>query len=182
MSRSSCASSNGPAVRGETFVVGVVGEPEFREAMDALDGYRVGDRAIEVRHVKAPEALDGLHVLVVGPSPSDEQADQYLRVARERPILTVGDATDFGQAGGIVQFVVVEDTVRFEINLDAAERVGLKVELATAAAGPQRPEAELVRSPAGSFQSGSNSNQLHPAPRSRARRARRRRDRRAAGS
>ena len=116
-----------PDGRGETFLVGVVGEPEFREAMDALDGYRVGDRAIDVRHVKTLEALDGLHVLVVGPSPSNEQADRYLRVARERPILTVGDATDFGQAGGIVQFVLVEDTVRFEINLAAAERVGLKL-------------------------------------------------------
>jgi hypothetical protein len=60
----------------------VVGEPEFLEAMDALDGYPGGDHAVDVRHVKTLEALDGLHVLVVGPSPPGEQADQYLRVAR----------------------------------------------------------------------------------------------------
>jgi hypothetical protein len=71
--------------------------------------------------------MDGLHVLMVGPSPATDEADRYLRVARERPILTVGDATDFTQAGGIIQFVIVEDTVRFEINLEAAERVGLKL-------------------------------------------------------
>lgn len=77
--------------------------------------------------MRAVEAMDGLHVLMVGPSPATDEADRYLRVARERPILTVGDATDFTQAGGIIQFVIVEDTVRFEINLEAAERVGLKL-------------------------------------------------------
>ena len=116
-----------PDGRGETFLVGVVGATEFQHAMDALDGFPVGDHTVRIRHVEAVEALEGLHVLVVGPSPSNEQADRYLRVARDRPILTVGDATDFAQAGGIIQFVVVEDTVRFEINLDAAERVGLKL-------------------------------------------------------
>jgi uncharacterized protein DUF4154 len=116
-----------PGGRAETFHVGVVGDPEFRQAMDALDGYPVGDRAVEVRHVESPEALAGLHVLVVGPSASNGRADQYLRAARDWPILTVGDATGFGQAGGIIEFVVVEDTVRFEINLAAADRVGLKL-------------------------------------------------------
>ena len=114
-----------PHERGETFVVGVVGEPDFREAMDALDGYAVGDRVVEVRHVKSLEGLDGLHVLVVEASTSNEPG--YLRAARERPILTVGDDAEFGQDGGIIQFVVVEDTVRFEINLAAAEHVNLKL-------------------------------------------------------
>jgi ribosomal protein S11 len=116
-----------PDHRGGTFIVGVVGDSDFREAMDVLDGYAIGNHTVDVRQVRAVEAMDGLHVLVVGPSPATDEADRYLRVARERPILTVGDATDFTQAGGIIQFVIVEDTVRFEINLEAAERVGLKL-------------------------------------------------------
>jgi hypothetical protein len=109
---------------GGDYVVGVVGNDSFREAMDALDGYEVGDRAVSVRVLRSPRDVPQLHVLVIGPS---VRALEFLDAAIERPVLTVSDAAGFNDAGGIVQFVLIGDTIRFEINLASAEISGLKL-------------------------------------------------------
>lgn len=43
------------------------------------------------------------------------------------PVLTVSDAPDFVDRGGMLQFVVQDDKVRFLVNLGAAERAGLSL-------------------------------------------------------
>jgi hypothetical protein len=41
--------------------------------------------------------------------------------------LTVGESADFLSLGGMINFVLEEDRVSFEINLEAAERHRLKL-------------------------------------------------------
>ena len=41
--------------------------------------------------------------------------------------LTVGETDRFLQRGGMLNLVLVENSVRFEVNLPAAERAGLKL-------------------------------------------------------
>ena len=106
------------------FVVGVVGNDSFREAMGALDGYEAGDRVVEVRHLERTLDVSDVHVLVIGPS---MRALAFLEAAIGEPVLTVSDAAGFNDAGGIVQFVVIEETIRFEINLASAEHSRLKL-------------------------------------------------------
>ena len=43
------------------------------------------------------------------------------------PILTVGETAGFLDAGGMICFLLEENKVRFEINLDAAESARLKI-------------------------------------------------------
>jgi hypothetical protein len=42
-------------------------------------------------------------------------------------VLTVADAPEFGQAGGMIQLVVEESKVRFDINLAVAKRSRLRI-------------------------------------------------------
>jgi len=107
--------------------VGVVGENDFQQAMARLEGQRFGDTRISVRSLDSPRILDQLHVLVVSSTQSSDETARYLRAARDRPILTIGDAPSFTEDGGIIQFVVVEETIRFAINVDAAQRAGLEL-------------------------------------------------------
>ena len=115
------------AVEDRTFVVGVMGDADFWEAMRALDGHEFGDAVVAARRVRDPAALDGIHVLVMDPERSEQQARRYLRAVSDRPILTVGQSAGFSESGGIIRFFVVDDSLRFEIDNEAAERVGLKV-------------------------------------------------------
>ena len=61
-------------------------------------------------------------------------------------MLTVGESAAFAQQGGIITFVLQDDRLRFDIDMDAATRAGLHIsaqlqKLArTVKSGRQRPE------------------------------------------
>ena len=44
-----------------------------------------------------------------------------------RPVLTVGESERFVQMGGMIGFFLWDNKVRFDINLNAAERSNLKI-------------------------------------------------------
>jgi hypothetical protein len=101
----------------------VAGRNPFGSALsDIVRGEEIGNRPIAVRVLLEPE--DGCHVIFV---PQGAATPAYLRSARMRPILTIGEGADFIAQGGIISFIVEGGRVRFEIDQVAAERVGLRV-------------------------------------------------------
>ena len=50
---------------------------------------------------------------------------QILAAVEKSGVLTVSDLPDFTISGGMIQFVLRDNKVRFEVNLAAAERAGL---------------------------------------------------------
>jgi hypothetical protein len=42
-------------------------------------------------------------------------------------VLTVGETAEFLDAGGIVTFTMQQETLQFDVNLDGASRVHLKI-------------------------------------------------------
>jgi hypothetical protein len=67
---------------------------------------------------------DGCHVLFV---PAGVNAAPHLRDAHSGPLLTVGESPDFLRDGGIINFVMQDGKVRFEINQEAASRAQLRI-------------------------------------------------------
>ena len=51
----------------------------------------------------------------------------WLQRERDRPLLIVADGAQGLEAGALLAFVLVENRLRFEASLRAAERSGLKV-------------------------------------------------------
>jgi hypothetical protein len=47
--------------------------------------------------------------------------------AKEGDVLTIADSESFGHLGIMINFYIEENKVRFEINLDAVRRTGLKI-------------------------------------------------------
>jgi hypothetical protein len=66
----------------------------------------------------------GCHVLFV---PEGVSAAPLLNEARMKPILTVGESDTFLRHGGIVNFIMEDGKVRFEISQDAASRAHLRI-------------------------------------------------------
>ena len=103
------------------FVIGVAGSDEMLAAISDLAGHhQVRGRPITVRRVAAGSALDGVHLLYVDEQ-GYAQADQLLKQAGRKPILTVTDGGD----GGIIRFVLDDGRVRFSIALGLARRQSL---------------------------------------------------------
>lgn len=95
---------------------------EFRRTAAAAS---VAGRTVEVRRLQRGEAPDGLHVLFVSRAMSAHAAELLAQV-QGRPVLTVTEL-DPGAATGIINFVVIEDKVRFDIQLPSAAQSGLKI-------------------------------------------------------
>ncbi len=115
-----------PAARAQGPLVLCVAAPDsFSEALSHLvAGEQINQRTLEVRAVSRPEGVGECSILFVRPT-EPGRVDAYLTAVGNKPILTVGDAPDFLVRGGAVQFVQMEDHVRFSVNLDAANRSGL---------------------------------------------------------
>jgi hypothetical protein len=93
---------------------------------ELTEGERLGSRPLVVRTVDSPGDLDGCQLLFLPTGPPGERKILLDR-ARTRPILTVGDAPTFIEEGGMVALRMVDGRVRFEINVDAANQVGLRL-------------------------------------------------------
>ena len=52
---------------------------------------------------------------------------KILEALKNLSILTVGEMKQFVESGGMINFTLVEDKVRFEINLGSAKKVNLKI-------------------------------------------------------
>jgi hypothetical protein len=111
---------------GDPFRIGVLASAavvdEFRRTAAAAS---VAGRQIEVRKLARGEAPDGLQMLFVSRAMSAHAAE-LLAAVQGRPVLTVTEL-DPGGTTGMINFVVVEDKVRFDILLPTLAQSGLKI-------------------------------------------------------
>lgn len=101
---------------GSPFVIGVAGSAEVAGLLEqVVAGRSVGRHPVEVRRVDRPAQLDGLHMLYL----TGERAtvEHILGHARGKALLTVTDS-DYGFAhGSMVNFVIADNRLRFEVAL-----------------------------------------------------------------
>jgi hypothetical protein len=111
------------------FEIAVVGRDPFGEQLEATIGTSlVQGRPIRIRRAATVAALERLpQILFVGESELAE-ARRALNAVKGRPVLTVGEASEFAKTGGVVGFrVTPEGRVAFDVNVEQAERSGLKL-------------------------------------------------------
>jgi hypothetical protein len=109
------------------FVIGALTDSAgIEELTRAAAGKTVNGKPIVIRQLGRHDALDDVAILYVARSHSAPIAET-LAGLRRRPILTVTESADALAAGSIVNFVIVDDRVRFDIALPAAEPGSLKI-------------------------------------------------------
>ncbi len=70
------------------------------------------------------KAIDKCQMLFVSHS-EKHRIPSILQALEKKPILTLSDINDFSQQGGMITFRVIEQQLRFEINVHAIEAAGL---------------------------------------------------------
>ncbi len=108
-------------------VIGVVGADPFGQMLDAtVAGEVVRNRPLVVRRFRADEDLGGCHVLFISRS-EQEHLPALLNPLKGRPVLTLADASGFAEQGGMVNLLLVQKSVKLEINQAVAETAGLRI-------------------------------------------------------
>jgi hypothetical protein len=115
-----------PALADPTFVIGVMGGAVAAQAVAAAaNGQAVNGRPIVVRHLERSDSMQGLNILFVARSHAT-RLPEALAALKDQPVLVVTEQ-DSAPAGSMVNFVVVEDKVKFDVAPVVAERRGLRI-------------------------------------------------------
>jgi len=108
-----------------------------------LAGKRIGEKVIEIVRCKSVDDLKRCGMVFVTRSQAGRSGEMWKAIA-DAPVLTVGEVDGFAERGGCINFVRSGENIRFEVNLAAAERAGLKIssKLASVATIVRSKEAE----------------------------------------
>jgi YfiR/HmsC-like len=119
--------SNMFANPADAFSVCVVGADPFGRALDdALLGKTVDQHPVSVMRIRRVADIAHCQILFV-PASESRQLPEIVAKLRGQCVLVIGETDDFASSGGVIQFTLEENRVRFFINTDAADRAGLKI-------------------------------------------------------
>lgn len=128
----------------QPLIIGIIGTDVFHNAFDAIRQKTVDNRQVVVKHFKGVdqvekagekepgrphpqiEAIRKSHLLFLCPS-ERPHIREILRSVGGHHVLTVADTEGFLEAGGIINLLLVDEKVAFEINVTAAKQAGLQI-------------------------------------------------------
>lgn len=104
----------------------LLGKDRFGEAVHHIEGKPVKNASIRIHRPASLSELRGCHVLFIADSEM-HQLGKILKTVRGAPVLTVTDSEGAGRAGAMINLMLVEQRVTFEINTSAVEGAGLGI-------------------------------------------------------
>ena len=111
-------------------VVEILGADGIASAMEeAVRDKKVSKRPLIVRRLTSVKEIGGdsaCHLLFIGRSEKARTAE-ICRPLAKAGVLTVADSEGFLEQGGMINLILEENRVQFEINAVAAERAGLTI-------------------------------------------------------
>jgi hypothetical protein len=111
-----------PANQSGAFIICVLEEDPFGDTLQStLSGETIASKPVVVKRLHKPQEASACHILFISASQSRDLKG-ILSSLDESAVLTVSDMPDFSKRGGMIQFVFQGDRIRFEVNLDGAER------------------------------------------------------------
>jgi hypothetical protein len=133
-----------PSNQSGAFTICVLDGNPFADTLQStLAGESVGGKPVVVKRLPKPEDAVACHILFIS-SAQGKDLHGILTAVEQLSVLTVSDMPDFSRRGGMIQFVLEGNRIRFEINLQSAEKSHLVF------ASELLKVAQAVTKPAGS--------------------------------
>lgn len=105
--------------KDQALVLGVMGVSPFELYLEeACAAQKETGSEIHVKYLRNLAGLDGCHLVFICPS-EQERLSEILQYLKDRPILTLSDSKDFAERGVMVNLMLEQRRVRFEVNLTA---------------------------------------------------------------
>ncbi len=105
----------------------IIGNDPFGRQLDqTVEGKSSNGHPLTIRRIRQSSDADSCKLLFISTS-EQPRARDVIYALRGKPVLTVGDNSDFISHGAIVSFLLVDGKVRFTINQGAAEQARLTI-------------------------------------------------------
>lgn len=113
--------------KNQSFTICVLGADPFGGALDAtLAGEVIHGSKLAARRIATAQDSADCRILFVSSS-EESRLNEILAALEGASVLTVSDIRDFSRRGGMIQFILADGKVRFEVNVKNAARAGLSV-------------------------------------------------------
>ena len=117
--------AKGSSLQNSPFTICVLGDDPFGHALDAtLAGETIGNQKVTARRISNPQMSGDCQILFISSSEAN-RLNKIMEALNKNAVLTVSDIPQFSQRQGMIQFVMEENRIRFEVNLTATQRAGL---------------------------------------------------------
>lgn len=111
----------------DAFPICVLGRDPFGGTLDrTIAGEKIGDAPLRADRITDLKDVKHCRILYIGAS-EDARLDAILAKVGSSSVLTVSDLPDFESHGGMIQFIVEDNRVRFVINVAMAQKSGLNI-------------------------------------------------------
>jgi hypothetical protein len=118
-------SADASFAKNESFPICVIGQDPFGTTLDTiLSGETIEGRPVVAKRVSKPQDALDCRILYISLS-ENARLKETLAGLDKAGVLTVSDIPQFSERGGMIQFVLVGNKIRFEVNLTSAQDAGL---------------------------------------------------------
>ena len=109
------------------FEIAVLGSsPIYKELETLTNGKKIGDQAIKIKKINTLKELGITNILFV----SNDQEYRLREVAKytdTSPVLVISEAEGSSKKGSTINFLFVDNKIKFELNQALAEKKGMKL-------------------------------------------------------
>jgi hypothetical protein len=126
--------------QSESFNICIYGQDPFGGILNAtVSNQMINGKGVVAKRIGDAREVASCQILFISSS-EDARLKQILEALNGAAVLTVSDMPQFSQRGGMIQFILERNRVRFEIDLTATQNAGLSLssELLRVAAAVKR--------------------------------------------
>jgi len=111
--------------KGGPFTICILGEDPFGATLDAtLAGETIAGKNVVAKRIATTQESVNCQIVFLSAAEAG-RLNKIMEGLDKEAVLTVSDMPQFAQRGGMIQFVLEGNRVRFEVNLTATQHAGL---------------------------------------------------------
>lgn len=113
-------------IPGNEFIIGIIDSSPILEPLEKIaKTKKVMDKKISIRQCSKLEEIDNCTILFI-PKNTSFSLKEILEITKSKKILTISEHEGYGKKGTAINFVMINDNLKFEVNIKTLETLGLK--------------------------------------------------------
>ena len=105
----------------------ILGEDPFGESLDALAGKQAQGKTLKIRRLGDIGERTNCEMLFISSSQATRLKSVLDTIAKEQGLLSISDIDDFASSGGIIELQLVDNKIRFIVNMASAKEANISL-------------------------------------------------------
>lgn len=115
-----------PTDDNSEYLICYAGGEEVKASLAALRGKKVGNRTVGIKYCTSEEEAHTAHLIFIAQT-EQHRTKELLAAVHGKPILTIAEYPDFREQGGMIQLLIYQERIIFNVNLHAVRESGVRV-------------------------------------------------------